>query len=134
MARILPRSTRVRVAVFAALASALVLGLGSYWFVQSLRSGLELAAVRVANEKVAAVAGLLDAGVRPVDVARQLDYGGYQISRGKGADSGCPERLDQTGTVVGKAMVYGPDCVVGLPFPIDGGIQSVIQYFELLGK
>jgi signal transduction histidine kinase len=125
MTRFPPRSTRVRVALFAALASALVLGLGSYWFVQSLRSGLELAAVRVANEKVAAVAGLLEAGVRPVDVARQLDYGGYQISRGKGADSGCPERLDQTGTVVGKAMVYGPDCVVGMPFPIDGGIHSV---------
>ncbi|GHG16714.1 MULTISPECIES: sensor histidine kinase [Amycolatopsis] len=125
MARILPRSTRWRVALFAALASALVLGLGSYWFVRSLRSGLDLAAVRVANEKVAAVAGLLEAGVTPVDVARQLDYGGYQISLGKGKDSGCPERFDQTGTLVGKAMVYGPGCVVGTPFPIDGGVESV---------
>ncbi|MDQ7806375.1 HAMP domain-containing sensor histidine kinase [Amycolatopsis sp. A133] len=126
MARILPRSTRWRVALFAALASALVLGLGSYWFVQSLRSGLELAAVRVANEKVAAVAGLLEAGVSPADVARQLDYGGYEITLGKGKDSGCPENLDQGGTLIeDKAMVYGPGCVVGLPFPIEGGTESV---------
>ncbi|MEU4252121.1 HAMP domain-containing sensor histidine kinase [Amycolatopsis sp. NPDC026612] len=125
MARILPRSTRWRVALFAALASAVVLGLGSSWFVRSLRSGLDLAAVRVANEKVAAIAGLLEAGVSPTEVAGQLNYGGYQISLGKGEDSGCPERLDQGGTVVGKARVLAPGCVVGMPFPIDGGIQSV---------
>ncbi|MER6799160.1 histidine kinase dimerization/phospho-acceptor domain-containing protein, partial [Amycolatopsis mediterranei] len=125
MARILPRSTRWRVALFAALASAVVLGLGSYWFVRSLRSGLDLAAVRVANEKVAAIAGLLEAGVSPTEVAGQLNYGGYRISLGKGKDSGCPERLDQGGTVVGKARVLGPGCVVGMPFPIDGGIESV---------
>ncbi|KDN20390.1 sensor histidine kinase [Amycolatopsis rifamycinica] len=125
MARFLPRSTRWRVALFAALASALVLGLGSYWFVRSLRSGLELAAVRVANEKAAAVAGLLEAGVSPAEVAGQLDYGGYQISLGKGRDSGCPEHLDRGGTVVGKARVLGPGCVVGMPFPVEGGVESV---------
>jgi signal transduction histidine kinase len=123
--RLLPRSTRLRVALFAALAAALVLGLGAYWFVQALRSGLETAATRVANEKVGAIKALLDAGIKPVDVARQLDYGGYWIRIDKSGNTGCPEQLDQRGTVVGKALVYGPDCVVGLPFPVDGGVTSV---------
>jgi len=51
---------------------------------------------------------------------------GYVITLGKGKDSGCPENLDQSGTVIeDKAMVYGPGCVVGLPFPVEGGIEAV---------
>ncbi|GLY35614.1 two-component sensor histidine kinase [Amycolatopsis sp. NBRC 101858] len=119
MIRLLPRSTRWRVALFAALAAALVLGLGSYWFVQALRSGLESSANQLASEKARAVAGLLDAGVKPVDVAKQLDYTGYWISPDK-ADS-CP---DAPRTNVGQAVVYGPDCVLGWPF---GGENTVVS-------
>src|SRR4051794_12303094 len=98
MARFLPRSTRWRVALFAALASALVLGLGSYWFVQSLRSGLSSSASQLASEKARAIAALLDAGVKPADVARQLDYGGYRISPLGAGGSICTAK---TGTTVG---------------------------------
>jgi hypothetical protein len=81
MARLLPRSTRWRVALFAALASALVLGLGSYWFVQALRGGLESSARTPASDKVNAVLALLDSGVAPADVPQRLDKGGgYMIS------------------------------------------------------
>ncbi|MCR6484436.1 HAMP domain-containing histidine kinase [Amycolatopsis sp. OK19-0408] len=122
MARLLPRSTRWRVALFAALAAALVLGLGSYWFVQALRSDLESSANQLASEKARAVAGLLDAGVKPVDVARQLDYAGYRIGPDK--SSGCPDDPGNTGTTVGQAVVYGPDCVLGWPF---GGADTVLS-------
>ncbi|WIY05152.1 hypothetical protein QRX60_15395 [Amycolatopsis mongoliensis] len=63
MIRFLPRSTRWRVALFAALASALVLGLGSYWFVRSLTTGLENSARALASDRVSAVLALLNSGV-----------------------------------------------------------------------
>src|SRR4051794_39948093 len=117
MARFLPRSTRWRVALFAALASALVLGLGSYWFVRSLRLGLESSANQLASEKASTIAALLDAGIKPVDVAKQLENGGYRISPGKAEDEGCPAERTAAGTRVGlAAVVYGPDCVVGVSF------------------
>jgi signal transduction histidine kinase len=118
MVRLLPRSTRWRVALFAALASALVLGLGSYWFVQSLLQGLESSANQLASEKAGTIAALLDAGVKPVDVAKQIENGGYRISPGKGEEGGCPYERTAAGTRVGPAaVVYGPDCVVGVTFP-----------------
>ncbi|WP_370969124.1 sensor histidine kinase [Amycolatopsis sp. cg9] len=120
MARLLPRSTRWRVALFASLAAALALGIGSYWFVNALRDGLETAAYRLASEKAGAVASLLDAGVKPPDVAKQLEYGGYRISRDKGTDDGCSD----TGTKVGQAYVYGPDCVLGRPFGGENTVES----------
>ncbi|VVJ22570.1 Two-component system sensor histidine kinase [Amycolatopsis camponoti] len=124
MIRLLPRSTRWRVALFAALASALVLGLGSYWFVQALRGGLESSASQLASEKARAVGSLLDAGVKPVDIAKQLDYTGYWISRDKSGDTGCPNDPGTTGTTAGKAIVYGPDCVLSRPF---GGGNTVVS-------
>ena len=122
MVRLLPRSTRWRVALFAALASALILGLGSYWFVQALRSGLESSANQLASEKARAIGSLLDAGVKPVDVAKQLDYSGYWIGPDKSA--GCPDNPDETGTAVGQAVVYGPDCVLGWPFSGENTVVS----------
>ncbi|MFJ7211830.1 sensor histidine kinase [Amycolatopsis sp. NPDC098790] len=119
MIRLLPRSTRWRVALFAALAAALVLGLGSYWFVQALRSGLDSSANQLASEKARAVAGLLDAGVKPVDVAGQLDYSGYWISPDK--TESCP---DAPRANVGRAVVYGTDCVLSRPF---GGENTVVS-------
>ena len=114
MARILPRSTRVRVAVFAALASALVLGLGSYWFVQALRSGLESSARNLATDKVYAVLALLNSGVAPADVPKQLEKGGgYMISRDEvnRCSTGLPSVPFQ-----GRAQVFAPDCVIALPY------------------
>ncbi|MEV6648225.1 HAMP domain-containing sensor histidine kinase [Amycolatopsis sp. NPDC051371] len=124
MIRLLPRSTRWRVALFAALASALVLGLGSYWFVQALRSGLESSANQLASEKAGAVAALLDAGIKPLDVAKQIEYDSYWISPDKSGAAGCPDHPGGTGTRVGQAVVYGPDCVVGLGFQ---GNRSVLS-------
>ncbi|NBH12385.1 HAMP domain-containing sensor histidine kinase [Amycolatopsis sp. SID8362] len=123
MARLLPRSTRWRVALFASLASALVLGLGAYWFVNALRDGVEAAANRLANEKAEAIAALLDAKVTPTAVAAQLGYGGYWITRDKGTDTGCPADRS-TGAKVGQAYVYAPDCVLGWPF---GGENTVVS-------
>jgi signal transduction histidine kinase len=114
MTRILPRSTRVRVAVFAALASALVLGLGSYWFVQTLRSGLESNALNLATDKVYAVLALLNSGVAPADVPKQLEKGGgYMISRDQvnRCSTGLPSVPFQ-----GRAQVFAPDCVIALPY------------------
>lgn len=120
MIRLLPRSTRWRVALFAALASALVLGFGSYWFVRALRGGLDSSAAQLASEKAEAIASLLDAGLKPADVARQVDYTGYWISPDK-ADDDCPHESPAT---VGHAIVYGPDCVLGWPF---GGENTVLS-------
>ncbi len=119
MIRLLPRSTRWRVALFAALTSALVLGLGSYWFAQALRDGLDSSAAQLASEKAEAIASLLDAGLKPADVAGQVDYTGYWISPDKTDD--CPHESPAT---VGHATVYGPDCVLGRPF---GGENTVVS-------
>ncbi len=114
MVRLLPRSTRWRVALFAALASALVLGLGSYWFVQALRSGLESSAQALASDKAFAVLALLNSGVAPADVPRQLDKGGgYMISteRVNRCSTGLPDVAFQ-----GRAQVFSPDCVIAMPY------------------
>ncbi|MEU5261754.1 HAMP domain-containing sensor histidine kinase [Amycolatopsis sp. NPDC021455] len=114
MARFLPRSTRVRVALFAALASALLLGLGSYWFVQALRSGLENSARALASDKVYAVLALLNSGVAPADVPKQLDKGGgYMISRDE--VNRCSTGLPSV-PFEGRAQVFSPDCVIALPY------------------
>ncbi|WP_372670025.1 sensor histidine kinase [Amycolatopsis kentuckyensis] len=114
MIRLLPRSTRWRVALFAALASALVLGLGSYWFVQALRGGLETNARALAGDKTAAVLALLDSGVAPADVPRRLDKGGgYMISaeRVNRCSTGLPDVPFQ-----GRAQVFSPTCVIAMPY------------------
>ncbi|OXM60141.1 sensor histidine kinase [Amycolatopsis vastitatis] len=114
MARFLPRSTRVRVALFAALASALVLGLGSYWFVQALRGGLENSARALATDKVYAVLALLNSGVAPADVPKQLEKGGgYMISPQvmNRCSAGLPDVPFQ-----GRAQVFSPDCVIAMPY------------------
>ncbi|MEU8631742.1 HAMP domain-containing sensor histidine kinase [Amycolatopsis sp. NPDC048633] len=114
MVRLLPRSTRWRVALFAALASAFVLGLGSYWFVNSLMAGLQDSARALADDKVEAVTALLNSGVTPADVAKRLEKGGgYMIST---------ERMNRCSTgrpdvpFEGRAQVYGPDCVIAMPY------------------
>jgi signal transduction histidine kinase len=114
MVRLLPRSTRWRVALFAALASALVLGLGSYWFVQALRGGLENSARALASDKVTAVLALLNSGVAPADVPRRLEKGGgYMIS---------PERMNRCSAGLpdvpfqGRAQVFSPTCVIAMPY------------------
>ncbi|MEV7093452.1 HAMP domain-containing sensor histidine kinase [Amycolatopsis sp. NPDC051045] len=114
MARFLPRSTRWRVALFASLASALVFGLGSYWFVQSLRGGLENSARMLANDKVYAVLALLNSGVAPADVPKQLEKGGgYMISREQvnRCSTGLPDVPFE-----GRAQVFAPDCVIAMPY------------------
>jgi signal transduction histidine kinase len=118
MVRLLPRSTRWRVALFAALASALVLGLGSYWFVNSLLTGLKDSARALADDKVEAVMALLNSGVTPADVAQRLEKGGgYMIST---------EQMNRCSTgrpdvpFEGRAQVYGPDCVIAMPYGLPG--------------
>jgi signal transduction histidine kinase len=122
MARILPRSTRWRVALFASLASALVLGLGSYWFVYTLRIGLDSSAQARASDKVDAVLALLNAGVSPADVPKRYDKGGgYVISTGamnlcQSGHAGSAEQFPDNEPV----RVYGPDCVIVLPLDVEG--------------
>ncbi|WIV60294.1 sensor histidine kinase [Amycolatopsis nalaikhensis] len=119
MVRLLPRSTRVRVALFAALAAALVLGLGSYWFVNALRDGLENSARARASDKVDALLALLNAGVAPADVPRRYAKGGgYMISAE--AANRCSTGLEKQFPESEPVQVYGPDCVIVLPFGLAG--------------
>ncbi|MGW3963375.1 sensor histidine kinase [Amycolatopsis sp. NPDC005003] len=125
MARLLPRSTRWRVALFAALASALVLGLGSYWFVNALQSSLEPNASARASDKADALLALLNSGVAPADVPQRYPKGGgYMISR-EAADCslGRPERFSGGEPV----RVYGPDCVIVEPFGLDDQLYSTAR-------
>jgi signal transduction histidine kinase len=119
MVRLLPRSTRVRVALFAALAAALVLGLGSYWFVNALRDGLENSARARASDKVDALLALLNAGVAPADVPqRYAKGGGYMISAE--VANRCSTGLEKQFPESEPVQVYGPDCVIVLPFGLAG--------------
>ncbi|MGW5719507.1 sensor histidine kinase [Amycolatopsis sp. NPDC003865] len=118
MIRLLPRSTRWRVALFAALASALVLGLGSYWFVQALRGGLETSARARASDKVDALVALLNSGVAPEDLPRRYAKGGgYMISTEivNRCSTGRAEQFPDDQPV----QVYGPDCVIVLPYGLE---------------
>ncbi|QKV77728.1 HAMP domain-containing sensor histidine kinase [Amycolatopsis sp. Hca4] len=120
MVRILPRSTRWRVALFAALASALVLGLGSYWFVSTLQSGLVNNARARASDKVDALVALLDSGVAPEDIPKRYEKGGgYMISTEvmNRCSTGRPDRLPDDQVV----QIYGPDCVIVMPYGLDEG-------------
>ncbi|SED74685.1 Signal transduction histidine kinase [Amycolatopsis tolypomycina] len=119
--RLLPRSTRWRVAVFAALAAALVLGLGSYWFVNALQSGLDTNASTRASDKVDTLVALLNSGVAPADVPQRYPKGGgYLISR---EAAGCPIDGKQEPPGDQPVRVHGPDCVVVEPFGLDGQIH-----------
>lgn len=125
MARILPRSTRWRVALFAALASAVVLGLGSFWFVNALQSSLEPNASARASDKADALLALLNSGVAPADVpTRYPKGGGYLISR-EAADCslGSPKKFRDDEPV----RVYGPDCVIVEPFGLDDQLYSTAR-------
>ncbi len=124
MVRVLPSSTRLRVALLAALTSALALGLGSWWFVSTLQTGLTTAAQRLAEDKIIAVKALLDAGVTPVDVPRRLDYGGYQISPTGQEGGSCPASGTWTYSDSGgsPAIVGSPDCVTAVPFGGEGTV------------
>ncbi|MGW5747920.1 sensor histidine kinase [Amycolatopsis sp. NPDC003861] len=117
MARILPRSTRWRVALFAALASAVVLGFGAYWFVNALQSSLEPNAGARASDKADALLALLNAGVAPADVPKRYPKGGgYMISlQAADCSLGRPEKFSGSEPV----RVYGPDCVIVQPFGLD---------------
>src|SRR5258708_4458018 len=109
--RLLPRSTRWRVALLAALTSLLVLGVGSYWFIDTLQAGLENTAQRVADDKLLAVQAMLQSGVSPVDVAGRLDQGGgYLISPNiSQGPRTCPPSGDSaSGQFNGRAVVYSP--------------------------
>ncbi|MGK3200708.1 sensor histidine kinase [Amycolatopsis sp. MEPSY49] len=125
MIRFLPRSTRWRVALFAALASALVFGLGSYWFVSALQSPLEKNASARASDKVDTLLALLNSGVAPADVPRQYAKGGgYMISR-EAADCsiGRAKRFSDDEPV----RVYAPDCVIVQPFGLDDQLYSTAR-------
>ncbi|MGW4060172.1 sensor histidine kinase [Amycolatopsis sp. NPDC004747] len=125
MARFLPRSTRWRVALFAALASAVVLGLGSFWFVNALQSSLEPNASARASDKADALLALLNSGVAPADVpTRYPKGGGYLISR-EAADCslGSPKEFRDDEPV----RVYGPDCVIVEPFGLDDQLYSTAR-------
>jgi signal transduction histidine kinase len=125
MVRLLPRSTRWRVALFAALAAALVLGLGSYWFVSTLQSPLQDNARARASDKVDTLLALLNSGVAPADVPRQYAKGGgYMISR-EAADCSLGRakqfRDDE------PIRVYAPDCVIVEPFGQDEQLYSTAR-------
>ena len=125
MIRLLPRSTRWRVALFAALATALLLGLGSYWFVSTLQGPLEDNARARASDKVDTLLALLDSGVAPADVPRQYAKGGgYLISR-EAADCslGRAKRFADDEPV----RVYAPDCVIVQPFGLDDQLYSTAR-------
>ncbi|MBE8521706.1 HAMP domain-containing histidine kinase [Amycolatopsis sp. H6(2020)] len=125
MARILPRSTRWRVALFAALASALVLGLGSYWFVYTLQSGLENNATSRASDKVDTLIALLNSGVAPADVPQQYAKGGGYLIGRQAADCslGSTKKFSDNEPV----RIYGPDCVIVQPFGLDDQIYSTAR-------
>lgn len=120
--RLLPRSTRWRVALLAALASALALGLGSWWFVGMLQSGLTTAAGRQADDKLIAVKALLDSGVAPVDVVRRLDYGGYQITPSGGEGETCPGTSTYSESDGHPVIVSSSGCVTAVPFGGEGSV------------
>ncbi len=120
MARILPRSTRWRVALFAALTSALVLGLGAYWFVSVLQSGLETNARTRASDKVDALVALLNSGVAPEDVPKRYEKGGgYMISTEvmNRCSAGQAKQFPDDQVV----QIYGPDCVIVMPIGLEEG-------------
>ncbi|MDS0133551.1 MULTISPECIES: HAMP domain-containing sensor histidine kinase [unclassified Amycolatopsis] len=125
MARILPRSTRWRVALFAALASAVVLGFGAYWFVNALQSSLEPNASARASDKADALLALLNAGVAPADVPERYPKGGgYMISlQAADCSLGSPKKFSGSEPV----RVYGPDCVIVQPFGLDDQLYSTAR-------
>ena len=125
MIRLLPRSTRWRVALFAALAAALVLGLGAYWFVSTLQRPLENNARARASDKVDTLLALLNSGVAPADVPqRYAKGGGYMISR-QAADCsiGRAKQFPDDEPV----RVYAPDCVIVQPFGQDEQLYSTAR-------
>ncbi|WP_410617472.1 sensor histidine kinase [Amycolatopsis sp. lyj-109] len=118
--RLLPRSTRWRVALFAALASAVVLGLGSYWFVNVLQSGLVNNARARASDKVDALVALLNSGVAPEDVPKRYEKGGgYMISTAivNRCSTGRAKQFPDDQVV----QIYGPDCVIVMPYGLEEG-------------
>jgi signal transduction histidine kinase len=125
MTRFLPRSTRWRVALFAALASAVVLGLGSYWFVHTLQSGLENNARARASDKVDTLLALLNSGVTPADVpTRYPKGGGYMISlQAADCSLGSTKKFSDDQSV----RIYGPDCVIVQPFGLDDQLYSTAR-------
>ncbi|MDX3188266.1 HAMP domain-containing sensor histidine kinase [Streptomyces sp. MN03-5084-2B] len=123
MARFLPRSTRWRVALFAALASAVVLGLGSYWFVYTLQSGLVNNARARASDKLDALVALLNSGVAPEDVPKRYEKGGgYMISTEfmNFCSAGKAKQFPDDQVV----QIYGPDCVIVMPIGLEEGQEN----------
>ncbi|WP_410637095.1 sensor histidine kinase [Amycolatopsis sp. lyj-346] len=125
MARILPRSTRWRVALFAALASALVLGLGSYWFVNVLQSGLENNARSRTSDKVDTLLALLNSGVAPADVPQRYAKGGGYLIGPQAAD--CSVGSTKEFSDNEPVRVYAPDCVIVQPFGLDDQLYSTAR-------
>ncbi|HET6704130.1 HAMP domain-containing sensor histidine kinase [Amycolatopsis sp.] len=125
MARILPRSTRWRVALFAALASAVVLGLGSFWFVSALQSSLEPNAGARASDKVDTLVALLNSGVAPADVPQRYPKGGGYLIGRQAADCSLdsPKRFSGDQPV----QVYAPDCVIVQPFGLDDQVYRTAR-------
>ena len=122
--RLLPRSTRWRVALLAALASALALGFGSWWFVTTLRQGLDDTARTQANDKLYAVQALLNAGVAPVDVADRLDNNGFLIGTQSTTEKGCPPSGGAHAVYHDNVIVYSDDCVMAMPFGMEGQVYT----------
>ena len=120
--RLLPRSTRWRVALLAALASALALGFGSWWFVSMLQNGLTTAAGRQADDKLIAVKALLDSGVAPIDVVRRLGYGGYQITPAATEGETCPGTSTYSESDGNPVIVSSSGCVTAVPFGGEGSV------------
>ena len=85
------RSTRLRVALTSALASAVALGAVSVWFVAQSQSRLENSAAQLARSRAVAIVQLLGSGARPADLRLLVRDSIYEVDERDGAPvASCP--------------------------------------------
>ena len=85
------RSTRLRVALTSALASAVALGAVSVWFVAQSQSRLENSATQLARSRAVAIVQLLGSGARPADLHLLVRDSIYEVDERDGAPvASCP--------------------------------------------
>ncbi len=85
------RSTRLRVALTSALASAIALGAVSVWFVAQSQSRLENSAAQLARSRAVAIVQLLGSGTRPEDLSRLVRDSIYEVDDREGPPvASCP--------------------------------------------
>jgi len=91
------RSTRLRVALTSALASAVALGAVSVWFVAQSQSRLENSAAQLARSRAVAVVQLLGSGARPADLRLLVRDSVYEVDERDGTlVASCPALRDAT--------------------------------------